>query len=142
MVDFLSALDSRDAFRGQVVENSSRLAFAFGSFSTTGWGETRIPDCLEFGLTFVKQPYVASSWSIDDAQIVEGRYPMISSGVVRWRKNARGFYTGAWVAMKVETRSVFIPTALPDPAYDIEHTFIFAGLATKELPDYLANDAI
>jgi hypothetical protein len=142
MTDFLASFQARDAFRGQVAENSSRLAFAFGTFTTTGWGEVRIEECLSFGLSFVNKPFIGSSWDIDDAVLVPGRFPMISSGVVRWRRNSKGFYTGAWVAMKVETKSPYISTSAAEPNYSIDHSFIFAGLASKDLPDHLANQAL
>lgn len=128
--------------RGELVrhaENSARLAFAFALVSSTGTGgEIRVEDCQEFGLAFAEKPFVSYGAEVDGDLLVDSRFPLARGGVYRWRRNAKGFYTGAWVYVVVSTLDFQIPsTEATDPEYTILHHFTFAGVAVKDLPDYL-----
>jgi len=133
-------------------ENSPRLAQAWANFRTVGWGETAFDKCYDFDLTFAERPFVAySNWIIKngldpdkyedvDEVLVDSRFPRCFGGVYQWRQNARGFYTGAWCYVVVESASAFIATAYPDPNYTIQPHFTFAGLGIKDLPEYDLDD--
>lgn len=133
-------LESQRADTRRNNENSTRDANAYARFTTTGWGEIAFEECFEFGLTFIEEPYVACSMSLQDGdKLIEGRFPRASGGVYRWKKNHRGYYVGAWLFVTVETSSPNIYTSELDPGYELDHSFIFAGMAMKDLPDYLAE---
>lgn len=131
----------------QVAENSARQANAWAAFVTTGWGEVAFPDCYEFDLTFAEQPFVAySCWvqrnalADEDEILVPTRFPRCTGGVWGWKQNSRGFYTGAWCYVTVDTQSPFIVTVEADPTYTIQHHFTFDGLGIKDLPDYQVDE--
>lgn len=124
-------------------ENSPRLAQAWATFRTTGWGEKAFADCYEFDLTFAERPYVSygsvvlSSTLTDvDEVLIDTRFPRCWGGVFQWKQNARGFYTGAWCYTIVETQTPFIVAQYDEPGYTIQHHFQFSGLGIKDLPEY------
>lgn len=136
-------LEGRREYLKRNAENETRSAYAYARYRTTGWGETTFDGCFEFGLTFIEEPFVNYGMALsDDGPDLDGkatRYPRAWGGVYRWKKNTNGFYTGAWMFTIVETQSYYIPTALTDPNYIIDHSFTFYGKATKYMPDYLAE---
>jgi hypothetical protein len=107
-------------------ENSSRLAFAFGTFTTEGSGSALFPDPVEFGTVFVRRPYVSYSWAlaeqVDDLAVM----PNCSGGVYRWKQDENGFYVGAWCGANV---SIFSTTTVT-----MYHDFTFANMALKDIP--------
>jgi hypothetical protein len=124
-------------------ENTPRLAQAWGTFRTTGWGEKSFEDCYEFDLTFAERPYVSygfvvleSSLPDIDDKLIDTRFPRCSGGVFEWKQNSRGFYTGAWCFVTVETASPFIQAQYEEPGYVIQHHFQFSALGIKDLPEY------
>lgn len=137
--DVWAASERQRELRDRTNENASRLAFAFATYNSHGWGEKRFTQCAEFGLTFVEKPFVSYGCEIDGDKLIDTRFPRSSGVVFEWRRDTKDFYTGAWVAVTVDTKSPFIFTALADPAYDLIHHFTFAGIAYKALPDYLAR---
>ena len=131
----VQSLIQREGWKSQVAENSARLAFAYGRAETTGWGELKISECLLFDCSFIKQPFVAYSFSLDGDTLVNTRYPICSGGVVKWRTNLRGMFIGAWVMVTVQDRNPYInPTTLVHPNYAISHDFTFSGIAMKDIP--------
>jgi hypothetical protein len=120
----------------QHLENTARLAEAYGFFETTGWGEFAVEACHKFGLTFVEEPVVAYGYSIDEDELIELRYPRSFGFVYRWKQDTRGYYVGAWVAFVVDTLSPALIAGVPteDPMYNLHHTFTFSGVALKDLP--------
>jgi hypothetical protein len=128
-------------------ENAPRLANAWASYKTTGWGEVSFPNCHEFDLTFAERPYthyghVVLSNSLpvtspgSDEVLIDTRFPRCSGGVYQWKVNSRGFYTGAWVYVTVDTQSPFIQAVYEEPNYTIQHHFTFEGIGIKDLPEY------
>lgn len=126
----------------QVSENSARLAQAFGFFTTQGWGEFTFDKCYSFGLTFLEEPAIAYGYAIDGDALVDLRFPRSWGFVYRWRTDSRGYYTGAWVGIVVDTRSAADIAGVPtdEPNYSLDHTFTFTGVALKDLPTDLLND--
>lgn len=132
-------------------ENTPRLAQAWATWRTQGWGETAFPKCHNFDLTFAERPFVsysnvilrnsldASTYDVDDV-LVDTRFPRCFGGVYQWRQTSRGFYTGAWCYVVVETASAFVAALYPEPGYTIQHHFTFSGIGIKELPEYDLDD--
>lgn len=131
------ALDRHRRLRQSVEENSTRLAQSYAVYTTTGWGEFKDPTVINFSCTFIEEPMVSHGYSLNGDLLVSTRYPRAFGFVFKWRQDNRDFYTGAWVATVVETQSYYIPTTVLDPAYSIDHTFIFSGIAIKDLPTHL-----
>lgn len=142
-------------------ENSARYASSFITYKTTGWGEFLCDEAEYFTTTFVKQPSVSHSFSMDGDTLIEGRYPRVTAGVHKWLQDSDGFYTGAWLFFVVETVGVqgrdtyVLPTAadgsvvglvtapvpIPaDPNYEIIHSFTFTGVAMKAMPAHILED--
>jgi hypothetical protein len=136
-------MEKRRSQVNQHGENTPRLAQAWATFRTTGWGEKSFEDCYEFDLTFAERPYVSYgnvilSSALTDVEevLIDTRFPRCWGGVFYWKQNARGFYTGAWCYTVVETASPFIVAEYEEPGYTIQHHFQFSGLGIKDLPEY------
>jgi hypothetical protein len=135
-INVTEGFTERDAWTGQTAENSSRLAFAWGTFTSTGWGELAYPEPVDFGLTFVEEPIVAYGFAlVGGDKLVDNRFPRAQGGVYEWRIDGRGFYIGAHVFACVETVSALItaPYGDPDPNYELKHHFTFSGIALKDI---------
>ena len=128
------------AARERDLENSSRHGFASVEYDTTGWGEIVFEECFQFGVVFTQKPHMLYGFEVKEEgnDLVATRYPQASGFVYKWRRNKKGFYTGAWVGCTVFTANENIVTALPDPNYSLTHFYLFTGMGTKELPDALA----
>lgn len=142
----------RERWNSQTAENAARGAWAWGTVHTHGWGEIVLPEPIMFGLTFVHPPVTAYGFALnDDDQLVEGRFPRCSGGVLRWVMTPGEFYIGAHVFVTVATADPMLASqawvkksleAVPpavtvpddyqdDPGYDITHSFTFNALALK-----------
>jgi hypothetical protein len=135
------ALQAHEARVRQVVGNSARLATAVGFIDTNGWGEFQNEDVIEFGVTYIEEPAMSYGYAIDGDDLVDLRFPRAWGGVYAWDRDTRGFYTGAYVFLIVDTKSVEdiadVPTEIP--SYHLNHYFTFSGIAMKTLPDDLLN---
>lgn len=114
----------REAWRGQVAENSGRLAFAWGTSTTTGAGGLVHDKQIDFGLSFVEKPMFQYGFEVlnkidykDPNDIV----PSSSGFVFDWTMSATGLYTGAHVG---------VYTYCNDDT-EIEHHFGFIGVGIK-----------
>lgn len=127
-------------------ENASRLAHAFGTWETTGWGEFAPEEAIVFDSPYLYRPsvsYGASLLSDDDtAELRVTRFPRSTGMVKDWDRDKNGFYRAAWVIICVEDRSSFIaPTEPdPDPNYNIVHDFTFLGVAFKDVLPHLRGN--
>lgn len=150
------ALEQRRARIAQTDENSARYASAFLSYTTTGWGETLLPEVQRFTTTFLERPSVSHGLSVDGDTLVAGRFPRVTAGVHKWLQDENGFYVGAWLFFIVETVGLqdkpvyvmptpvdgMVPTVrmtapIPkDPNYTLVHDFTFTGVAMKSLPSH------
>lgn len=137
--------------RGEVErtrENSSRLAEAFAKFETTGQGSMEFEDRIDFGLTFIEEPYMAYGAQIDIDDLSElldvdpndtPPLPLCSGLVTKWDQDDRDFYLGAWVAVTVyfpPTSSIVVPIDLQPT---MQHFFSFTGTAMKDVPPDLRD---
>lgn len=135
----VQSIIAREGWKSQIRENSARLAFAFGSAATSGWGELTLPDRIDFDTAFISEPHVAYGISLDGDKLVDTRFPRCTGGVYRWHINSRNLYVGAWVFCTVEDQSIYIPVEDPNhPNYDIVHHFTFIGVGIKDVPPELA----
>lgn len=135
----------REDWTAQVADNSARGAIAWGTAHSHGWGEIVIEDAIDFGLTFVHQPIVLYGFALDDdEQLVDGHYPRCSGGVFHWITDENDFYVGAHVFVTVATADPILAAQSAqfdmvlddwgvDPGYDITHSWMFSGLAIKEM---------
>lgn len=160
------ALEQRRQQLDAVRENSSRLAYCHLTFTTSGWGEFKVPDAVRFTCTFIERPAISAGLSIDGDALVETRFPRVTAGVYKWVQDVDGFYIGAHVFFVVETMGVQLetsvatddPGSLPagatytareksnvdrakaDPKYDLVHDLQFSGIGIKALPSYLLDN--
>lgn len=129
------AFEDRNARRESIRENTSRHAWTMAHVTTTGWGEVRIADRIDFGMTFIEKPLVTYGYAVDDDTLVETRFPRSFGFVARWDTNKRGHYTGCWVALVVDTQSAFLSTDVTEePNYALDHYFVFMGIGMKNVP--------
>lgn len=141
--DVFGDLEQRRQRVDQIRENTPRLARAYATYETQGWGEIIVPTVQHFGCTFITEPYFSSgivmrgdSTSEADGQLVSGRYPRVTAGIWRWAHDARGYWIGAYVFFVVETvgfqfTSGEVPSSV-DPNYRIAHKMIFEGVSFKD----------
>ncbi len=154
MPELFEDLELRRAEVERHRENSTRLAQAYGRFTSNGQGSIVFPDRLGFGLTFIEEPY--TSWCpmidvdeledlLDNSQAsrMQGQsnvaaFPMITPYVVDWDQDDRGFYVGAWCGVRVwwPPTDAVLTTASPE----IVHNFTFTGKAIKDVPLEMEGD--
>lgn len=143
--------DSRDLWEAQVFGNSARQCFVTKVYETTYYGEIVFEDVIDFGVTFTERPNISYGVSMSEESTVDfsadpnfstdmevGFFPRCSGGVHRWRKNDRGMYVGAQVYAVVDQ----YPGSSPSIFYALDHHFMFAGIASKIVPqpDFPADD--
>ena len=126
----VAAMQQQRMREQQVRENSSRLASAFTTATSTGQGGFRFTEMFRFGCTFAERPYVTVGHVINSPEPVANQYPVASGGVWKWQQNERGFYIGAWLYLSVYAFGA-------SPNYSMAHDFVFTGIAVKDLPDHL-----
>lgn len=125
----LQYLIERDRWEGQTRENAARQAFAWGTFDSTGYGTYAYPDVLDFGLTFIHEPIVTHSFSVDGERL--DHLPRAVGGVHRWQEDGRGYFRGAFVYVVVD---LFEPELMtPENSPPVVHSFLFTGIAIKDI---------
>lgn len=117
----------------QQAENSGRLAQAYATYESTGWGEIAFETCFDFELWFIEPPAVTYGFEMDGDTLVDTRFPRCSGGAYKYRRNRQDFYIGAYVFVTVDTKSPYITTTELEPNYVISHWFTFTGLALKSI---------
>lgn len=115
----LQAMEGHRAFVERTKENSARLASATAAIVSHGDGEFLIQDPVLFGCVFTEQPTVAYGYLLDDEELPDDvPLPRASGFVRKWVRNADGYFTGAHVALTVDTTRVVAqaPAVVPPPA--------------------------
>jgi len=122
-----SSLEERRAAIEAQARNTGQVATVALSYQTTGTGYSASAGYLDFGVAFVAEPLITTGAALLAASSGE---PTPSSGVLRWHRNAAGYYIGAKVWARVadgtETTSVL-------------HTFSFTGVAIKQFSNLLGD---
>ena len=136
----ISPLNQRFADNSRHAENKGRLAFASARMKSQGQGTFEFEDCIDFGLTFVERPFIASGWQIDLDQARDAFglgpnedivLPQVTAYVTEWNMTEREHYVGAWVAVSVYYPSVDYRV---DAQVKIQHDFTFSAIALKDIP--------
>lgn len=129
--DALGLLEIRGALKDAQKENSARQARNVATWTTTGVGEVKVEKCFAFAATFIYEPIFTSGYALDeDDDLVTGSFPRAYAGVYDWKRDTRGYYTGAWV--------FFVVTANGRPVnYTLHHHLSWQGMALKDLPAHL-----
>jgi hypothetical protein len=124
-----------------IKENSARTARLYVTFQTTGAGQLVPPAPVMFELPMFSEPAVSHGFAL--ARAPDRRYfrlPMVSAGVLRWERNNRGYYVGAYLFFRVEVERLVDPPPLP-PAPVINHHFVFTAPAYKAMSQEI-NEAV
>ena len=67
----MNDIELRRAADARHHENRARLAWSWGRFDSTGSGSVEFEDAVDFGLTFIEQPYVSTGHSVDTDELAE-----------------------------------------------------------------------
>lgn len=135
----LSGLEAQRSRRARHAENSTRLAWSYGSYTSVGWGEKQFEDAHMFEVAFTEMPWVSYAYSLDpdadeEQELIDTRYPRATGFVYEWLTNSRGMYLGALCAATVLTQDFYLPTTeVDDPNYQLVHFFTFTGIAMKDV---------
>jgi hypothetical protein len=137
------ALERRHGEQERHRENSGRLAMVYQRFETTGQGSFEFEERIDFGLTYVEEPFVAygSYVDLDDlANLLDldndtaPPFPVTSGHVTNWDQDENDFYVGAWVGVRVyfpPGDEVLVPI---DALTVVRHHFSFQANAIKDVP--------
>jgi hypothetical protein len=139
---FFDDLEGRRADVERNEENSGRIAEAFARFKSTGLGSVEFPKRVNFGLTFIEEPYMSYGCHIDlDAldDLLDNQpgtktppMPHCTGFVTDWDRDDRGFYVGAWVGAHVWFP--YEANVWPGLQVDILHHYSFKAVAIKDVP--------
>ena len=122
-------------------QNRARLAQEFHKFQSVGQGFIEFDKVAAFDITMIEEPYVSYGATLDLDALAEQQnldpgvdpaIPLTTGVVTEWDRDDRGFYVGAWVAVRV----YFPPTdAIPaDMDVEILHWFTFTAIGIKDVP--------
>lgn len=140
----IEALENQRAEVERHRENSARLAQAFAKFESSGQGFIEFEERVDFGLTFIEEPYVTYGAQMDldafeelldreaDADTDLPPVPMMSGIVTAWDQDNRGFYVGAWVGARVYCPPEDAVPVLLEPV--VSHHYTFTAVAIKDVP--------
>lgn len=131
--DVLVAQEAATAVRAQQGENTSRWAVSLHVVETRGNVRMRATQPIVFETPFYEPPSVTTGVAIkkDFAPGAEW-LPSGSAGIYQWQRNPKGHYTGAFY---------FVAVSNVEAMSEIEHHFVFSGVAYKNLGQEVAADA-
>ena len=132
----LDDLDRRREDAGRHRENSGRLAQAYASVTTTGEGTLEFEERIDFNIIFVERPFVSHTCVVDTNTLKDlvGRVvlPHVTAYVTEWDTDEKDFYTGCWVAVRIDFPMVELVDY--DTQVVVDHDFTFTGSAIKDIP--------
>jgi hypothetical protein len=129
----IGALNERAQFLQQVSENGARLARVAVVYESSGNGELKVAEPIEFGLHFTEEPSVTTGRVLVDGQaLVSGQYPNGDSGVWRWKRDEKGYYVGAYIYFVVDSNL---------RNYKMHHHLIFEAEALKMFNQRMMSEA-
>lgn len=115
-------------------ENQAREAGELLRQRTSGAGQLVAAEVHRFGNPFVFRPDVSyGSEIITPPNTDLYALPRCTGSVLRWTRNDRGFYVGAYVYVDVVCEVVDGAFPTEPPTVVVEHFFHFASVAFKEL---------
>lgn len=131
----------RDAERRRHRENKGRMAGVYTYASSTGQGYVEYDELIDFGLTYIEQPFVSVGHvlDLDELRVLLGmdaddpfvELPQCTGFVSQWEQDVKGNYIGAYLAVQISWGS-----GIPfDAQVEIQHSFSFHGVAIKSIPD-------
>lgn len=131
--DVALAQDSTAAARVAQAENGARWAVSQHIVETRGVMGLRKADAIVFEAPFLEAPYVSTGLTIKKDYAPEtGWIPQATAGVWQWLRNPKGHYTGAFI---------FVNVLAAQPSSELQHHFLFSGVAYKDLGSSVATDA-
>lgn len=140
MRDLTKQLELRRLELARNDQNRARQAAAFAKLTSTGQGTVEYEDSVDFGCSFIEEPFVQygsyidldelrNTLDIDDGDDVP--IPVVSGSVVDWDMAGDRYYTGAWVGITVAFPSGLAIDAAA--AVSVTHYFKFEGIAMKSV---------
>jgi hypothetical protein len=146
-----NALDS-DTNRAKAArENAARSAVAEMTYVSTGVTQQRVKTALTFPVIFRTAPHLTTGSSVvANPKPNIWHDPVGHVGVWKWDRDARGFYTGAFIWWRVEAYPISpilddelyeVPDPVP-PNMRVQHFLSFSGVAFKDLPTRSLDPAL
>jgi hypothetical protein len=119
-------------------ENTTRDAVVNITHISKGAGQQRVGPVVAFPVVFREVPHFAcGSAVISNPDQVNWQDPVGSSGITGWQVDDRGYYTGAFIWVRVDLYPVnSADTTLTPPVVQVEHHLSFTGKAIKDLRGY------
>ncbi len=135
--------------------NKGGPAAAFSFAVTRGEGAFSIARRIDFGLTFIEEPFMAYGCVIDIDDVIDAGFtepddpggpadsgvrripqlPTCTGYVTDWDKDEQDNWIGAWVAVQVNYPIEDDPPAEGYGSFPIRHHFTFQAVAIKDLYD-------
>ncbi len=137
---------NRDAAVGQAndiarnntrMNNRNRHAVAEMTYLSTGTGQVRFAQPLDFPVRFRTEPQFATGSGVrSNPHAKLWHDPRGSGGVRAWVRDKNGLYTGAYVWLRVDMDPITPGSDLLLPPQDCQvvHYLTFMGIAVKDLP--------
>lgn len=139
---FFDDLEARRAEIERHQENSGRLAEAFARFESVGLGSMEFGERVDFGLTFIEEPFMSYGAAIDldaldemlgnEASSITPAIPIATGVVTDWDRDDRGFYVGAWVGVRIWYP--YEDSIWEQSEVEMQHHYTFKGVAIKDVP--------
>lgn len=130
--------------REQIQENSARAATSFVTLRSKGVGDNLLPAPVEFDTPFFHEPSVVSGFHLEVRPSIEiYTLPRVSSGVYRWVKTNRGFYTGAYIYLAVDLERRDGTSVIPEDVANVAvvHHLQFFAISYKPLGGQASAEA-
>lgn len=138
----LAAQEGRTEQRETQRENSARLAYSVHTVNSAGVGVFALAGAVDFDVTFLERPIFTQGALVRKGDIGEDWFPPLgSASVTRWKRNTKGFYTGAWVTLEVRMMRVDGGYAYDPPKVKMAHDLVFMGNAYKDLGQDVAIES-
>jgi hypothetical protein len=131
--DIQQANQRKEAHR----ENAARNATFTAVYETTGSGDLVPAQAVKFEMPFFSEPSMLSGATL--VRLPDRRFyrlPQVTAAVLRWERNTRGFYIGAFMYYRVWCEQLPAALLAPDlerPLPVINHHLSFNGAAYKAM---------
>lgn len=101
------ATSNDESAKAAAAENASRIAVVEVQQESKGIGQHRLPKPIIFPVVFRTEPHFTSGCATV-SRIHDGLYhdPRGSSGVYAWKRDAKGYYTGAYCWLRVDIEAI------------------------------------